>query len=257
MSQLAMGLRQFRFENKAYWKNPAAAFFTFLFPLMFLFLFPVIFGDEPIVFFGHETSAVTFFVPAIGAFSIITATFTNNAMTLTFARDEGILKRKRGTPLSAFSYFMGRILHSMFLTLLLVTITVSVGKVFHGIDVPTNTMPAFIITILVGAAAFCALGIALTGFIPNADSAPAIVNAAILPLMFISDVFIRTQDAPEWLQTVAKVFPVYHFSRALQIAFNPFETGNGFSGEDLIVVGVWGVVGVVIAAWKFSWEPRR
>lgn len=256
MNDAALAVREFRFENRAFWRNPAAAFFTFAFPLMFLFLFPVIFGGGEINYFGTATSAVTFYVPAIGVFAIITATYTSNAMTLTFAREEGVLKRKRGTPLPAAAYMTGRLMHSMFLTLLLITITVAVGAVFHDVAVPTNTLPAFLVTILVGAAVFCALGIAITGFIPNVDAAPAVVNASMLPLMFISDVFIPIRDAPGWLTTVAQIFPIYHFSQAMLSAFNPFETGSGFEWDHLAVMGLWGVAGLTIAFRFFRWEAK-
>lgn len=258
MSGIGLGIRQFRFENKAFWRNPAAAFFTFAFPLMFLFLFPLIFGSGEVNYFGETISTVTFYVPAIGAFAIITATYTNNGMTLTFAREEGILKRKRGTPLPAGSYLFGRILHSMFVAFLLIGITVLVGWVFHDVVIPDKTLPAFLLTILVGAASFCALGIAITAYIPNVDAAPAVINASILPLMFISDVFIPLEaGAPEWLTTVAEIFPIYHFSHAMLSAFiNPPGSGSGFEWGHLGVIAAWGVGGLLVALKKFSWEPR-
>ncbi|HEY7270528.1 MAG TPA: ABC transporter permease, partial [Dehalococcoidia bacterium] len=117
--------------------------------------------------------------------------------------------------------------------------------------------PAFVVTLAVGAATFCALGLAITSFIPNAEAAPAIVNGSIFPLLFISDIFIRTQNAPGWLTTLAAIFPIRHFSIALQNAFNPFETGSGFEPGHLAVMGIWAAIGLVIAVRKFTWEPRR
>ncbi len=93
--------------------------------------------------------------------------------------------------------------------------------------------------------------------IPNADASPAIVNVSILPLLFISGVFIPMEDAPAWLNTFADVFPVRHFSSALLTAFNPFETGAGFEPVRLAVLAGWGAVGLVVALRFFSWEPRR
>ncbi len=254
----AGALREFLFENKAFWRNPAAAFFTFAFPLMFLFLFPTIFGgDQEIPLNGRLISGETFYVPAIGVFAIITATYTNNAMTLTFAREEGVLKRKRGTPLPARTYMAGRILHSMFVTALLVFITVLAGKFFFDVALPTDTLTAFITTVLVGAFAFCALGIAVTGAIPNVDAAPAVVNASILPLMFISNVFIPTANAPEWLTSVSKVFPIYHFTEAMFSSFLGIGGDNGFEWGSLGMLALWGTAGVLIAVKTFRWEPKR
>ena len=116
-------------------------------------------------------------------------------------------------------------------------VVTAAGALLYGVDVPTNTMPAFIVTLIVGAATFCALGLAIVTVIPNADASPAVVNASILPLLFVSDVFIPLDDAPGWLTTFADIFPVRHFSLALQTSFNPFETGGGLPVGPLVSDG--------------------
>ena len=257
MSGLSLALRQARYENKAFWRNPPAAFFTFAFPLMFLVIFNLLFGNSEVELFGRSTTGSTFYVPAIAAFSIISACYTNIAMSVTFARDQGVLKRKRGTPLPPWAYLFGRILHSCVVALLLVAIVCAAGVVFYGVDLPTVTLPAFLITLVVGAAAFSSLGLAVTAIIPNADAAPAIVNASILPLVFISDIFIEPEAAPEWLTSFANLFPVRHYALAMLASFNPFETGSGLRVNDLLVVGAWGAFGALVAARYFTWEPRR
>ncbi|MGH2654827.1 MAG: ABC transporter permease [Actinomycetota bacterium] len=256
MSDLGLALRQVRYTNAAFWRNPASAFFTFAFPLMFLVIFTAIFGNETITLFGRELSTATFYVGAIATFSIITATYTNLAISVSFARDLGVLKRIRGTPLPSWAFMFGRIAHAILVAFLLVVIVVAFGALFYGAEIPTDTLPAFLVTIAVGAASFSALGLAITAVIPNADASPAVVNASILPLLFISDIFIPIQDPSAWYVTVAKLFPPYHFAKAMQAAtFSP--SGSGFRGEDLLILGAWGVAGVVLAILFFSWEPRR
>jgi ABC-2 type transport system permease protein len=257
MSDLVLTLRQVRYENRWFWRNPPAAFFTFVFPLIFLVLFNVIFGNNEIEVDGQTTTEATFYVPAIAALSIITACYTNIAMTICYTRDDGVLKRIRGTPLPVWAYVVARVVHAVLVGLLLVAIVVVFGAVFYGVDVPDNTFPAFVVTVLVGAAAFSMLGLAITTVIPNAEAAPAIVNFTVLPLFFISDVFINLADNPTWLDAVANFFPVVHFSKAMQTAFNPFETGSGFEPLHLAVIAIWGLFGFVIAVRFFSWEPRR
>jgi ABC-2 type transport system permease protein len=249
--------RQIGYENRSFWRNPAAAFFTFVFPLMFLFLFPNIFGDEEVNYFGRATSINTFYVPAIAAFSVITACYTNLAMSLTFLREEGVLKRKRGTPMPPWAYMAGRILHSILIGVLLVAIVVVVGALFFDVDVPDNSLPAFTVAVAVGAAAFSALGLAITGVVPNSDAAPAVINFSILPLLFISDVFIPIRDAPEWLKTVGEIFPIYHLTQAMLASFDPFREDAGFEWGHLAIVALWGVAGLLFALRRFSWEPRR
>lgn len=255
MNDLALTAREFRFANKIFWRNPPAVFFTFAFPLMFLAIFNL-FGDE-----GRPTATdvagSTFFVPAIVAFSLISACYTNIAITLCFLRDEGVLKRMRGTPLPAWVYMTGRIVHATAIGLLLVTITVAAGALFYDVEVPTTTMPAFIATIIVGSVAFTALGLATTAAVPNAEASPAVVNGLVLPLLFVSDVFFPLRDPPTWLDVVTNIFPVRHLSEALQVAFNPFTTGAGFRWDDLAVLALWGLAGAAIAARFFTWEPRR
>lgn len=243
MSTAALTLRQFRYENKAFWRNPAAAFFTFGFPLMFL-----------VIFNGLFKEATQFYVPAIGAFAVISACFTNVAMGVTIARDQGVLKRVRGTPLPAVSYLLGRVLHAIFVAAILVAITVAAGALFYDVDAPGN-LGRFLATLAVGAGTFCALGLAITSVIPNEEAAPAVVNAAILPLSFISDVFVDSSQAPQWMQTVADIFPIKHFAQAMLASFDP--TFREWSGSDLLILGVWGIVGLLLALRFFSWEPRR
>ena len=256
MSGLALAVRQVGYENRAFWRNPAAAFFTFAFPLLFMIIFNVLFGgasaEAP-----PGRRAADFFTPAIIVFSVITATYTNIAMMVTIARDEGILKRVRGTPLPPWSYLAGRLGHSAFLALLLTIIVAAFGTVFYGVAVPWGELPLLVLTLVVSAAAFCALGLALTGFIPNADASPAIVNATILPLLFISNVFIQMDNAPGWLDTVSKIFPVRHFADAMMSIYSPAMAAGPFSWLDLGIVAAWGVAGVLIALRTFSWEPRR
>lgn len=257
MSDAALVLRQIRYENRSFWRNPPAAFFTFVFPLIFLVLFNLLFGNEETEIAGRTVSSSTFFIPAIVALSIVNACFTSIAMGVSFSRDQGLLKRVRGTPLPAWAFLAGRIAHVTLIALALVVIVVVAGAVFYGVDVPGRTMPAFLVTLLVGAACFCALGLAVTAAIPNADASPAIVNAVILPLLFISDVFVPLEDAPRWLQVLGDVFPVKHLSEAMQAAFNPFEIGTGFAWGHLAVMAAWGLLGLILAVRFFSWEPRR
>ena len=245
MNPMAMALKQFRYENKAFWRNPAAAFFTFVFPLMFLFIFN-----------GLEVGPSQFYVPSIGTFSLISACYTNIAMNVSFSRDEGVLKRLRGTPLPGWVFLVAKVIHSTFLAVILIAIVAAAGASLFDVDLPTDTMTMFVVTVLVGAAAFSALGLAITSVVPNADAAPAIVNFSILPLLFISGVFIDTRGAPEWLTRVADVFPVSHFNEAMFAAFNPAST-SGWPAAELLIVGLWGLAGLLIAARFFSWEPRR
>ncbi len=256
MNDLQLALRQVLYINKAFVRNPASAFFTLVFPLMFLVIFSVIFGSGTIeVARGVKVNVATFYVPAISAFSVITACYTNIAIGLTFARDSGGLKRIHGSPLPVWAYMFARIAHAVLIAILLVAICSAFGAIFYHATLPTGTLPAFALTLVVGAASFSALGVAVTTVIPNADASPAVVNASILPLLFISNVFIPLQNPPAWLDLVSKIFPIRHFADSLVGSFFQLS-GSGLYTNDLLVVGVWGIAGLVIAVRFFDWEPR-
>ena len=257
MNLIRLSLRQARYQNTAFWRNPASAFFTIVFPLMFLVIFNILFGNNEMDFEGGTVSLSTFYVPAIVVFALVGACYNNIAMYIAFSRDGGLLKRIRGTPLPPTALIAGYVIHSVALAILLVAIVLAAGVLVYDVDLPTTRMAAFIVTCIVGAATFCALGVAVANFIPNADAAPAIVNASILPLLFISDVFIPLSDAPAWLTTFANIFPVRHFATAMHESFHPFATGSGFEPVNLAVMGAWLVVSVVLAVRFFRWERRR
>ncbi|MBW3594661.1 MAG: ABC transporter permease [Actinobacteria bacterium] len=245
MSTAVLTLRQFRYNNKAFWRNPAAAFFTFAFPIMFLVIFNALFGNAE------------FFVPGIAAFGIVSACYTNIAITVTVLREEGVLKRVRGTPLPPSSYLIGRVLHAIFLAYVLVAIIALFGAVFYDVDLPTSTLAPFILSIAVEAASFCALGLAMTSLIPNTDAAPAIVNALVIPTAFISDVWAPYANAPPWLQAIADFLPMKHAVDTMKCSFLPGECASAYQWFDLGIVVAWGVFGLAAAVLRFRWEPRR
>jgi ABC-2 type transport system permease protein len=256
MKDVQLALRQVWYLNNAFIRNPASAFFTLVFPLMFLVIFTVIFGNGTFpIAPGRTVSVATFYVPSIAAFSVITACYTNIAISLSFSRDSGALKRIRGSPMPVWAYMAARIIHSVAISVLLVAICAAFGAIFYHATLPTQTLPAFALTLVVGAATFCALGVAMTAAIPNADAAPAVVNASILPLLFVSNVFIPLHNPPAWLDLVGKIFPVRHFADALIGSFFQL-TGSGLQGNDLLVIGLWGVAALVVAMRFFDWEPR-
>ena len=257
MTTLRLALRQAAYENRSFRRNPPAAFFTVVFPIMFLVIFNVLFGNDEIEVGSGTTNASTFYVPAIAALSIVSACYTNVAMSVALTRDLGVLKRLRGTPLPPAAYLGGVIIHVTGVALAMVAFVVVVGRVFYDVEIVARTIPAFVLSIVVGAAAFSALGLATTGFIKDSNAAPAVTNAIVLPLLFISDIFITPGTAPEWVSSVADVFPVKHLSQALFAAFNPFEDGSGLRLGDLAVIAAWGVLGVLIALRRFRWEPPR
>ena len=264
MNDLSLTFQQVRYTNKAFWRNPAAAFFTFAFPLMFLVIFTsLITGNIDVG--GVQLDLATYFVMAEATFGVISACYSNIAISVSFNRDQGILKRTRGTPLPGWSYLSARVLHSMVIGSILVAITIAFGVAFYSAEVPTGLpLVQFLLTLMVGSLSFAALGLAITAAIPNADASPAIVNASILPLLFLSGIFIPFgDDVPRWITIVSEVFPVRHFFLAMRDSFlGNITTAAGtpafpYDWIDLLIVAGWGLAGLAAAVRFFSWEPRK
>lgn len=245
---------QLKFDLLIFRRNPAATFFTVVLPLIFLVLFTQIFGNEEV---SSGRKASTFYVPGIMALSIISATMVNVAITMTARRERGILKRVRGTPLNPTIFIASQAVAGMVISFAMAIIVISVGRVLFGVSVVRVGILPMMISILIGAAAFSALGLALTTIIPSEDAAPAVTNAIALPLYFISDIFIVTDDGLGWITDVANFFPVIHLGKALSESFNPFVTETPWPWDHWLIVAAWGVVGLVATRMSFRWTPKR
>ena len=254
MSTAELTLSQVRYTNKAFWRNPASAFFIFAFPLMFLVIFTALLGHGTVPVGTKVVNVSTYYVAAMASFGVISACYTNIAISVSFQRDTGVLKRTNGTPLPSSAFLGARMVHALLVGILLVVITSAFGRVLYSASIPTGlTLLRFLVMLLVGAASFCALGFAITAVIPNADAAPAIVNASILPLLFLSGVFIPLgSNAPAWIVWIARIFPVWHFAKGMQAGF----LGTAFSWTDVVIVAAWGLAGLLASVRFFSWEPR-
>ena len=255
MSNAALAIHQFRYDQRVFWRNPASVFFTVIFPVIFLFLFAGLFGNQTIDALGVEVA--TYYVPGIITLAVVSATLVSLSMNLVVAREAGRLKRYRGTPLPAWAFIAGRVGNSIVVALMMVALVTALGAIFFGVGVPTTTLPALLVTLLVGSFAFCSLGFALSALIPSEDAAPAITNVTVLPLYFISGVFIPETEIPSGVLKVADLFPIRHFFEAFFAGFDPATTGAGFEWGQLAVVAAWGVAGLLVALRTFRWTPRH
>ncbi len=255
MRALGLVAHQFRYDQKAFWRNPAAVFFTVGFPVILLLIFATVFGGQTIdVHGGIETTA--YYVPAIITVAVISATMQSLAMSLVIAREDGRLKRGRGTPMPAWVFIAGRVGNSIVVALMMLALIAAIGRVLYGVAIPWGQLPELVIVLAVGSAAFCCLGIALTAAIPSQDAAAPIVNALLLPLYFLSGVFIPEDELPDGVVNFANHFPVRDFFEAFFAAYMPAGGGSGVDWGNLAVVAIWGVAGLLLAIRFFRWTPR-
>ena len=244
---LVLTWRQYRLERRMFWRNPSAAFFNFALPLLFLALFGAIFsGDQ---------KTLNVIVPGIAGLSVMSTTFSALAMNLTFLREQGVLKRMRGTPLPGASYLGGIAANAVTNATIQMTLIVLAGRVFFGIGWPKDWLE-LVVFLVVGVVCLATLGVAWSHVIPNFDAAPAYVNIVFLPVIFISGVFYDVDRTPAFLRDIAQALPLTHIIDGLSGAM---VTGRalGDNLSALLIVAVWGVVGVVLAVRGFSWESKR
>ena len=242
MSSGALAWEQFRFERKMFWRNPSAAFFNFLLPLMLLVLTATA--------FGVDDEGLNILIPGVAGMGVLATTFTALAFNLTILRDDGVLKRIRGTPIPAGAYLAGLMGSVTLNAFLQVAMVVVVGRVGYGVDWPAAPALLLLFTGL-GVLCFAALGVAFSHAIPNKDAAPAYTNAVFLPLIFISGVFYSADELPEALKVVAEALPLKHLIDGLSEAIVGGTAGVALAAA---VVGGWTLAGLFLAVRFFRWE---
>jgi ABC-2 type transport system permease protein len=239
--------RQYRLERRMFWRNPTAAFFGFLLPLLLLAMFGAVFADQQ--------ADLNVIVPGIAGMSVMSSTFVSLAYNLTFLRERGILKRLRGTPLSSSAYLAGIAANAVTNTVLQVGVVLIAGRMFFGIPWPGDWL-AMLVFLAAGVICFAALGVALSHAIPNSESAPAYVNAVFLPMIILAGVFYDEENAPAVLRDIAAVMPLKHLIDGLSGAIVHGE-GVGDNLVALVALALWAVAGIVLAVRGFAWEARR
>jgi ABC-2 type transport system permease protein len=238
--------RQYRLERRMFWRNPSAAFFGVLLPLLLLAIFGAVFSSR-----RQDLDVI---VPGIAGMSVMSATFTSLAYNLTTLRERGILKRLRGTPLPPSAYLAGLAGQAVANAALQLAIVILAGRLVFGVAWPGD-WGAVVAFAAVGVVCFAALGVALSHAIPNPESAPAYVNAVFLPQILIAGVFYDDENAPRVLRDLAEVLPLKHLVDGLS---GGMIHGEGLASHTtaLLVLAAWSAVGAVLAVRGFSWDAR-
>jgi ABC-2 type transport system permease protein len=245
---------QIRYEQRAYWRNRGRGIFTFAFPIMFLVIFASLDKGQTVASRGGIPYD-DFFIPGILAYGVIATTFVNLAISTAILRDDGILKRMQGTPLPPWAYVVARIGSAVVIMLAMTVVVLGLGAAVWGLQFRAGALPGLILTLLLGTAAFTTIGIGITRFIPNAESGPVVVNLAVLPLTFISNIWFPTDSLPKVLKDIAGVFPIKALAGGLQYVFDPRYHGAGISGSNLRTLAIWTAVGVFLML-KFLRQPQ-
>jgi ABC-2 type transport system permease protein len=248
--------RQVRYQVRMLRRSPSGAFFTFAIPLMLLITLDLVYGNR-LVPTRQGLRFPQFYTPAMMAFAVINACYTNLLTGTTIARENGMLKRVRGTPLPGWVYLFGRIGSAAVVAVLSLVAVLAAGVAFFDVDVVPALALALdvIVTVAAGIFCFCTLGLAVSIVVPGPDAALPVAYGTLLPVAFISDVFFPSDTSPAWLRTLADVLPLRPLARSLEAGFDLHHVGPGFRPTDIAVLVAWGVAaGFVVLRW-FRWEP--
>jgi ABC-2 type transport system permease protein len=251
-------VRLFRHELKGelllYTRSRELAFFTFLLPMIFFLLLASVYGNDRIKSEGNVRSAEFLEAGMIG-YGAISIAFAGLAIVLVIRREAGILKRLRATPLPAPVYVSA--LLSAFLAAFAVEVVglLAIGRAFFSVALPHHAL-SLVLALLLGAVAFCGLGIGLTALIKSAEGASAVVNAIYLPMAFISGSFFSPHSYPGFLRAIAAVLPLTYFLRLVRnVMLHGHEIWS--QGTNVAILAAWGVAGVIVALRSFRWEPTE
>jgi ABC-2 type transport system permease protein len=247
---------QVRYEQKSYWRNPLAAGFTFLFPLvLFFILVGVTQSQTDKADLGIGVHLAQYLTPSVLGYAVMSACFMSVAMTLVRQRESGILKRMRGTPVPAWAIIGGIIGNAVIVAALLSLVSIVFAVTVYGVSLPAANILPVIVTIALASVTFCALGVAVSTIIPNVDSGPAIVNVPYFLLVFISGTYFPISGT---MAHIAAWLPLRPFISAMYYHdFNPLNTGGGWAWHQLGSLALWGVGSTVYAVRRFRWTPRR
>ena len=254
MSRATVVLRQTRLEQRAFWRNPETAFFTFALPIGLLLIFGATSAHDAVP--GRpDLDGLTLFVPGILAFGIIVAAYGSLAATIAILRSDGVLKRIRATPLTPASYLAGHLTSVLATSFLIAVTTIVLGRIAFDVAPRTSAVASLPLTLVLGITCFAALGLAISTIIPNGTASGAITNGTYIPIALVSGTFSTGLRLPHWLDVIVSALPIKALTDALRAGFDP--AASPWPAGDLAVLGIWTLVGVLVAHRCFRWEPSR
>lgn len=246
-------LHELRGELRLYWRSPELAFFTFLFPLIIFVLLGSVYGDDLIE--SEQVKGSEYLLAGMLGYGVAATAFAGLAIVIVIRREDGILKRLRGTPLPAWVYLAGTLTSTLTVFAIEVVAMILLARVLFDVPVP-DAIPSLVIALLLGGLSFAALGLALTTVIRSAEGSSAVVNVIYLPMAVLSGSFWTPHAYPRFLEVIAELLPLTYFIRLMRDVVLRDEHIWSNLGS-VVVLGGWGIVGLVIALRGFRWQPRE
>jgi ABC-2 type transport system permease protein len=237
-------------EAKLFIREPVAAFFTLVFPLLYLFLFGIISGNEPTPQFGGQRT-IDASIPGLTAVIICITGLMAITMTMSTYRENGILRRLRTTPVSPLVILVAQVIVVFTMTALGMLLLVTAGTLVYHVNFEGNAF-SMLAGFVLSSLSFFALGFVLAGTMPTARSAWIVGMVLMYPMMFLSGAFFTVEILPATIQKVSAFMPLTYVVNLLRGLW----TGQPW-GDHLLDVGVLAgmlVLGIIISAKTFRWE---
>ncbi len=254
LRDLEMLGRQVHYEQLFFWRNRIGAVFTVGFSVVFLVLLGSSAGSSTISFLGGIRQ-IQYYVAAFAAYGVMSACFNMLAVSLVVRREMGLLKRLRLSPLPKWMMLSGVFANALIVSVVQVVLLLAIGKLGYHVDLPDNFL-ALAVALVAGILCFTALGVASSTLIPNQEAAGPIISIVFFVLLFLSGLWYPLKPG-SGLAQVSAWFPVRHLIVAVFAPFDLRPDVSPWAWHDILILGIWGVVGVVVALRRFSWEPHR
>jgi ABC-2 type transport system permease protein len=248
---LVLALGQVRYQLVLLLRSPLGFFLSIVIPLLLLVCLNVIMPGGPVGGLPYAQ----WLTPAMCAFCLLNACYVTTVTSIVLAREEGVLKRLRGTPLPAWTYLLGRSGSAFVTSVIASAIIVATGVVFFGVSMVWHAFGYFAAAACLGIVCFFLLGAAVTTIVPKSETALPVAFGSMLPLAFISGVFFSPRHPPAWLHDLASAFPVAPVAQAMEDSFSPATHSWPMPLSGLLVVLGWSAAAVVVIALAFRWEP--
>jgi ABC-2 type transport system permease protein len=243
-------LHELRNQQLVFWRSKEAALFIFLFPLLLFVLLGSVYSGKI-----YGLPAPQALLAGMLGYGCANTAFAGLAIQLVVRRELGILKRLRATPLSATTYIAATLASTLVVFVLQAIALFVLGRILYGTPLP-DALGSLVLAIVIGAAAFAALGVATASLIRSAEGSSAVVNFILLPMAFLTGSFGPTHRYPAFLRAIGDVLPLKYFINIVNAVYlrgHSIWTKPGALG----VLAAWGATGLVVAALKFRWEPRE
>lgn len=233
-------------------RDPSNVFFAMAFPVLLVAIIPTANGGGDV---RLESGLLlgAFFAATMAVYGAAVTAYVNMPQGIAEQRDTLVLKRTRATPLPPAALFGGRVVGALVVSLLTLAAIWVLASLMYGVGLP-SAWPAALATYVASVLCFASLGLALAAVVRTEQAVTGVALGTLLPLSFVSDVFVIGATFPPALDRIAWVFPLRHATRAMTEATD--AGARGFALGHVGVLVAWTLVGLAVVAWRFSWVPR-